>query len=122
MALDIGRKVTGTHVNVWSTFRNLPMLHHMLRYLGFTLNGKYYINTLLPFGATSSCLILKKVPSLIEWIVCNETSRKYMSYYLDNFPLPGSSAEDTQCFIEEFTDILLRIHELHEPFPRLVLS
>ena len=107
MGLDFGRKVTGTCIHVWSTFRNLLMLHQMLRYLRFTLNGKYYINTLLPFRATCSCLIFEKVPSLIAWIVRNEKRRKYMSHYLDKFPPLGtalkihsasSRSSQTSCF------------------------
>ena len=109
MALEIGPTATGSRVDIRSAFMNLPMAPGMLRYLGFTLNGSYYVITSLPFGSASSCLIFERVATLLEWIVREETGRRHLAHYLDDFPLLGTSEEDVQNFIDDFTEIMGRI-------------
>ena len=60
MALAIGMCVTGAHVDISHAFRNLGMHPSSIKYIGFTLNGKYYINTSLPFGASIKLLYFRK--------------------------------------------------------------
>ena len=80
-----------------------------LRLLSFTLNGKYYINSTLPFGASSSCLIFEKVARILQWIVINETKNSNISHYLDDFPLFADSMESLTIFMNQFYDIMNRI-------------
>ena len=80
-----------------------------LRQLGFTFNGKYYINSTLPFGASSSCLIFEKVACIFQWIVINETKNTNISHYLDDFPLFADSQANLTIFMNQFYDIMARI-------------
>ena len=50
-----------------SAFRRIPMDHHSLPYLGMLVNGLYYYNRNLSFGAKSSCAVFEKVSTAIEW-------------------------------------------------------
>ena len=109
IALAIGTCATGARVDVSHAFHNLGMHVTCLKFLGFTLNGKFYINSSLPFSAASSCLIFEKVATLVQWIVTNETKRTEISHYLDDFPLLGCSWSDTKIFITQFTHILQKI-------------
>ena len=102
MALHIGSSAIVTRVDFLHAFRNLSVHLVDLGVLGFTLDGKYYINTSVPFGAASSCLIFEKVASLIEWIVANETSRETPSHYLDDFLLLARSMIEAQKFLQEY--------------------
>ena len=105
-ALRIGKNATGVHADVRHAFRNLPLRLDQLRFMAFTLNGKIYINSSLPFGAASSCLIFERVATLLEWIVKNETGRDFLSHYLDDFPLLGHSLDDAQEFLDQFVGIM----------------
>ena len=80
-----------------------------LRLLGFTFNGKHYINSTLPFGASSSCLIFEKVARIFQWITINETKNSNISHYLDDFPLFADSMENLVIFMNQFYDIMKRI-------------
>ena len=86
MALEIGKSVQGICTDVRHAFRNLSLRFDQLRFMGFTLNGKYFINSSLPFRVVLSCLIFKKVATLLKWIVCDVTGRIYISHYLDDYP------------------------------------
>ena len=109
IAISLGTRTMGARVDISHAFRNLGMHPSSLKFLGFTLNGKYYINSSLPFGAASSCYIFEKVATLIQWIVSHETKRKEISHYLDDFPLLGTSWADTKKFIFQFTHIVTKI-------------
>ena len=109
IALRLGQTATGSRVDISHAFRNLAVRLQDIRFLAFTLHGKIYLNVSLPFGATSSCCIFEKVATLLQWIVTNETGRDTISHYLDDFPLLGSSWEDTQRFVVEFYDIMARV-------------
>ena len=87
MALAIGVCTCGARCDIETAFRHQSMHRSQLFLLGFTFQGKYYINSSLPFGAASSCTIFKKVASALQWIVTNETRRTLVSHFLDDFPL-----------------------------------
>ena len=109
MALEIGQSVKEICADIRHAFRNLGLRFDQIKYMGFTLKGKFYINVCLPFRAASSCLIFEKVAMLLEWIVVNETRRRYISHYLDDFPLLSHSDEDAQAFLDAFLDIMEQI-------------
>ena len=96
MALKIGISTRGIRADVSHAFHNLSLKFSQLKYMGFTLNGKYYINSSLLFGAASSCLIFKRVATLLEWIVVDVTGREYMLHYLDDYSLFGKIRERCQ--------------------------
>ena len=55
MGIEIGVSMTAAPMDAAFAFRNQPMRRDQLHFLGFTLKGKYYINSSLPFGAVPSC-------------------------------------------------------------------
>ena len=63
MVLELGPSTWGARIDIKHTFQNLPIHPDDLHLLGFTLGGKHYINSNLPFGAASSCTIFEKVAS-----------------------------------------------------------
>ena len=77
MALEISCDAHGTRIDINSAFCNLPIRFQDLRFLGFTLKGKYYINSSLPFGASSSCQLFEKVACILEWVVKDQTQCKF---------------------------------------------
>ena len=109
LALSMGTSVQGVRVDIEAAFRNLGVSAEDIRFLAFTLNGKIYINTSLPFGAASSCKIFEAVATLLEWIVKYHAQRRGMSHYLDDFPLLGWSFSDAEVFKRQFIDIMEEI-------------
>ena len=109
MALAIGTCVKGAHCNIEAAFCHQSMHFLQLFLLGFTFKGKFYINSSLPFGATSSCQIFEKVACTLQWIITDQTRRVWISHFLDNFPLLGISHEDVCIFIADFYCIMDRI-------------
>ena len=110
LALAMGTTTNGARCDISHAFRNLPVCALDLPYLAFTLNGKIYLNSSVPFGAASSCLIFERVATLLEWIVRNETGRETMSHYLDDYVLLGFSYQDTLNFVHQFEEIMAKIH------------
>ena len=106
MGIEIGVSATAARVDAAFAFRNQPMHRDQLCYLGFTLNGKYYINSSLPFGAASSCKIFEKVATALQWIVTHETGNHLILHFLDDFPLLWKSFQDVQLFIGQFCSIM----------------
>ena len=67
-----------------SAFRNVPMAFSKLNLLGVKVEGKYFIDCILPFGVSISCKIFKDVASLIHWIAEKRVRHKFV-HYLDDF-------------------------------------
>ena len=80
MALAIGTCVKGARCDIEAAFCHQSMHFSQLFLLGFTFNGKYYINSSLPFGAASSCQIFEKVACALQWIITDQTGRVHISW------------------------------------------
>ena len=87
MDIAIGTGCWGCRMDVKSVFRQQPMSKKMLLYLVFTLNGKIYINTSLPFSAASSCFIFEMMAGALQWVVTNKTGYHWILHSLHDFPL-----------------------------------
>ena len=67
-----------------SAFQNVPMAFSELNLSGVKVEGKYFIDCTLPFGASISCKIFEDVASLIHWIAEKIVGHKFV-HYLDDF-------------------------------------
>ena len=68
-----------------SAFPNIPMAFLELNLLGVKVEGKFFIDCVLPFGASISCKIFEDIVSLIHWIVEKRASHKFVHYRNDFF-------------------------------------
>ena len=114
MGIAIGKGAWGCRVDINHAFRNLPIHFKNLRFLGMMLpdkdgNPQYYINASLPFGAASSCLIFERVASALQWDVSNETGCKWISHFLDDFPMLEKSYPNLTFFMHEFYRLMEEI-------------
>ena len=66
-------------------FRNFLINLLNLHLLGFTLEGKYYINSSMAFGGRSSCKIFKEFACIVQWIIQERMRSRDVSHYLDDF-------------------------------------
>ena len=67
-----------------SAFHNVPMAFSELNLLGIKVEGKYFIDCVLPFGVSISYKIFEDVASLIHWIAEKRAGHKFV-HYLDDF-------------------------------------
>ena len=109
LALDLGPNIWGCRVDFSHAFRNLPILLKDLALLGFTFEGKYYINSSVPFGSASSCLIFERVATVLQWIVTNETAWKWISHYLDDFSMLAKKREQLLIQIDKYKALMKHI-------------
>ena len=109
MAIRPGKDIWGCRVDFSHAFRNLAVILADLPLLGFTLDGKYFLNSSVPFGAASSCLIFERVATVLQWIVTSETGWKWISHYLDDFPMLARMHQGLQEQIEKYLALMKRI-------------
>ena len=67
-----------------SAFRNVPMRYQDLNLLGIKVQGKFFIDCALPFGASISCAIFEDIVTLIHWITEKRACKTFI-HYLDDF-------------------------------------
>ena len=106
MALKLGTATWGARIDIKHAFRNQPMHKDDLHLLGFTFMGKHYINSSLPFGAASSCLIFEWVASALQWIITDQTGITTISHFLDDFPMLRQSEPQLKQFMLQFMHIM----------------
>ena len=92
-----------------SAFRNVPMVEEDLRFLAFTWDGKYYINASMAFGSASSCKIFERIATVLQWIVTSETGWKWISHYLDDFPMLAKTKEGLLVQIQKYLALMREI-------------
>ena len=109
MAIQLGPGIWGGRIDILHAFRNARMHPSEIPYLAFSLKGKTFLNVALAFGAASSCAIFERISHCLEWIVSNETNCKWISHFLDNFPLLHKSREGLKNFMNEFYRIMSEI-------------
>ena len=85
LALKHGPGTVASKVDYDAAFRLFPIFEDDLCLLGFTLNGKYYINSSMAFSSRSSCKIFEEFAIAMQWCLEQITNSKDISHYLDNF-------------------------------------
>ena len=63
----------------------------------------------MPFGASSSCKIFERVATVLQWIVTSETGWRWISHYLDDFPMLAKMREGLIEQIEKYKALMNRI-------------
>ena len=109
LAVELRENIFGCRIDIQHAYRNLWLKFWQIKYMGFTWQGKFYINVTMPFGGTSSCRIFEHVATVLQWIVTNETGWRWISHYLDDYSMLGKTQEELELQIQKFVDIMTRI-------------
>ena len=67
-----------------SAFCNVPICFSNLSLLGIKVQGQFFIDCCLPFGAAVSCQVFEKIVTLIHWIAQKRAGYAFV-HYLDDF-------------------------------------
>ena len=84
LVVSQGRGAYMTNEDFKSAFHNIPMRYQDLNLLGIKMQGQFFIDCALPFGASVSCAIFKDISTLIHWIAEKRAGQKFI-HYLDDF-------------------------------------
>ncbi|CAG2213355.1 unnamed protein product [Mytilus edulis] len=80
-----GHKALMAHADVENAFRLLPINLEDYHFLGFTWNGKFYYDTCLPMGLSSSCQLFEKFSTALHWILTSSFGISNIFHLLDDF-------------------------------------
>ena len=96
----IGKGALLGKMDLKSAFRLLPIWPGDFDLLGFSMDGLYYYDKCLPFGASISCSLFEKFSTFLQWALENEKSfdkfHPSVLHYIDDFLFLGSK-DTTQC-------------------------
>ena len=83
-------------IDLKNAFRLIPVRQADWNLLGICWQGKYYIDTCLPFGWRSAPYIFNRLATAIHWILQNNYNVQFILHYLDDFLTAGR--EELQSF------------------------
>ncbi len=106
----LGKSALMAKSDLKSAFSTLPMAVSCFNLLGFTINGKYYINCTMPMGASCSCASYERYSTFLQWCVQYETGIDTLSHYLDDY-IFFSSKDSPNCQL-----LLDTFHEICQKF------
>ena len=69
LGLALGCDLWSARIDINFAFHNQPLSYVMLPYICFSLDGKTFINSSVPFGSSSSCALWEKIAGLPQYIV-----------------------------------------------------
>ena len=76
-------------IDLKNAFRLIPVRQADWNLLGICWQGKYYIDTCLPFGLRSAPYIFNRLATAIHWILQNNYNVQFILHYLDDFLTAG---------------------------------
>lgn len=114
--VSLGKNTNMAKTDVDSAFRLIPVNPKDHPLLGFKFQGKYYYDSCLPFGASSSCAIFETFSTALEWVAKHKLGIQYIIHILDDFLIfdsPGKNDcnSSLQKFISMCTDLGVPINE-----------
>ena len=82
---SLGPGSTMAKIDIKHAFRLCPVRPQDYQLLGMCWNGKYYIDTRLPFGSRSSPFIFNSFADALAWILIFVCGVPHVLHYLDDF-------------------------------------
>lgn len=82
---NLGNDVYLAKTDIESAFRIIPIREADQHLLGFTLDDKFYVDAVLPMGASSSCAIFDRFSSCLKWVAINKLGCSFIVHILDDF-------------------------------------
>lgn len=96
--------------DIKSAFRLIPVAKNNFDLLGFKLQGKYFFDKMMPFGASISCAIWEKFTTELHWIIQSSSRNPHILHYLDDFLFAGPpNSNRCQSTLELFKNICSHI-------------
>ena len=90
-------------VDLADAYRIVPIRQEDWKFLGIFIEDEYYVDRMLPMGASSSCQIFNRISNSIRWIFSHHCPTPAdMFNYLDDFLIISDSAEHCEAALAWF--------------------
>lgn len=95
--------------DIKSAFRIINLNYSQFKYVCFRWKNKYYVDTCLQFGLSSSCRTFERFSTALEWIAQNKLYISCISHVLDDFIIihkcPLTCVRQLKAFLSMCVDI-----------------
>lgn len=91
--------------DIHNAFRLIPIHPSDHELLGFSFQGKYYYDTCLPMGSSSSCSIFEAFSTSLQWIATNKLKIPHIVHILDDFLFFGHDFKACQGHLDQFLNL-----------------
>ena len=103
--LELGPGSFLCKTDIQSAFRIIPVRQEDHHLLGFTYGGKYYYDTSLSMGCSSSCCVFEEFSTALQWILVNKLHVHYSLHMVDDFLLLGKTHRQAELALEIFQEL-----------------
>ena len=93
--MEVGPGALMAKFDIECAYRNIPIIPQERYLLGMSWRDQFYVDLALPFDLRSAPYIFNSVAEVVEWILQNNYSIKFILHYLDDFLTiaPGDTSE-----------------------------
>ena len=110
MVFDLGSGALMAKRDIKSAFRLLPIHPDDFHLLGIKVDGKYYVDRMLPMGLSLSCSLFEKFSTFLHWLVSCKSNLESLDHYLDDFIFAGKrQSNDCELLVHIFSSICMEI-------------
>jgi hypothetical protein len=92
----IGQGAVLARMDINSAFRLLILSPEDFKLFGFKFKGLYFYDKCLPMGCSSSCAVLEKFSSFLDWAIKERSGSESIEHYLDDLWFAGR-ADSSEC-------------------------
>ena len=103
LCYKLGKDTLMCKVDIKHAFRLCPVHPSDWHLLGFQWQGRFYVDTCLPFGLRSSPFIFNMLADAIQWILEHHFAIHDSFHYLDDFFFAGSASPPTRTHLRRGT-------------------
>jgi hypothetical protein len=112
--VSVGRGCLLSKVDVEAAFRIVPVNPVHWNLLGFSFQGRFYVDTVLSMGGRSSPAIFDAIAKAAEWICVNNHHIEFLIHLLDDFlsvERPGSEGTALKKILKAFSSLGIPVNE-----------
>lgn len=89
-------------IDLSDAYRMVPIRHQDWKFLGIQVNDQFYIDRMLPMGASSSCQIFQRISDSLRQMLLKRIPTARVFNYLDDFLFVGDSKESCDFTLSAF--------------------
>lgn len=121
----LGANIYMAKMDLKDAYRCVPIHKDNWHLLGMSYQDKYFVDTCLPMGLASSCLIFSIISDAINWMATKRCEARIFSY-LDDFLVVCSTKESTASSLDTLLELCQDIgfpvseHKTEYPAKRMV--
>jgi hypothetical protein len=93
--------------DIKSAFQIINLHQSQFKFVGLKWRNKFYVDTCLQFGLSSSCKIFERFSTALQWIARNKLGISCISHVLDDFIIVNTSPIECVHQIKAFLSMCL---------------